>query len=148
MAYSTLAEIQSEFKNTTFSSTTNVTDSDVNSFILQADALINSYVSKRYQLPIDTGSEGFQFLKMLSCGIVAERVRAILEVKQATNKDGNQNPRRPLDMKNIMDMLKDIASGKAPLVGCDLVGSSGTGLYSENDANMVEPEFKKGSTQW
>ena len=147
MAYCTLTEVQSEFKNVTFTATSLVSDSDVNAFILQADALINSYVSKRYDLPIDIASEGFQFLKMLSCGIVAERVRSILEVKQATNKDGAQNPRRPLDMQNIMSMLKDIASGKAPLVGV-IAPSAGLGVYSENVANSIEPEFKKGSTQW
>lgn len=147
MSYAEIEEIQSEFKNLTFTDTTLVSISDVESFILQANALINSYVAKRYTLPISCKTEGFQFLKMLAIGIVAERVRAILEVKQATNKDGAQNPRRPLDMANVMKMLKDIAEGNAPLVGVD-VPAAGTGLYSENSANDVVPEFNKNSTQW
>ncbi|MFN8741528.1 MAG: phage protein Gp36 family protein [Pirellula sp.] len=147
MAYCELDDVQAEFKNTTFSGSTLVTDDNVSAFIVQADALINSYVAKRYETPVLETADGFFLLKMISTGIVAERVRGILEVKQATNKDGEQNVRRPMSMAVLMGMLKDISTGKLPLADAIPI-SGGTGLYSENSANFIEPEFKKGSTQW
>ena len=147
MAYSTLAEVQAEFKKIDFTMTSLVSDADVSSYIEQGDALIYSYVGKRYSLPIDPASEGFKLLKMISLGLAAERVRAVLEVKQVTNKDGAQNPRRPLDVQNLMKILKDISEGNVQLVGVDLA-VNGSGIYSENNYNSVVPEFNKSSTQW
>jgi phage gp36-like protein len=147
MAYCTLDDVQAEFKNTTFSGSTLVTDENVTAFIVQADAVINSYVGKRYETPVPETADGFQILKMISSGIVAERVRAILEVKQVTNKDGEQNVRRGLSLNFLMGMLKDISTGKLLLDGA-LSASNSTGIYSENSKNYIEPEFKKGSTQW
>lgn len=147
MGYTALEDIQAEFKNITFSSTTNVKDSDIDVYIVQADALINSYVGKRYTLPVSTSAEGYQLLKMISTALVADRVRARLEVKQSTNATANQQPRRLMDVSTVMQILKDIASGAVPLVGID-VASNGSGIYSENNYEMREPEFKKDESQW
>ncbi len=147
MAYAELEDIQAEFKGVTFSGSTHVTDDEVSAFIVQTDALINAYVSKRYLTPVSNTTDGFQFLKMICSGIVSERVRAILEVKQATNKEGNQNPKRPYDLSNATKLLKDIANGTLPLAGATVL-SAGSGLYSENSANDIQPEFRKNSAQW
>lgn len=146
MAYSVEANIQAEFKNLPISSTTNISSADVASFITQADALINSYVSKRYTAPVTSG-EGLELLKMLSIAIVAERIRGILQVKKSPASDADQSVRRMMSMKEIIKMLEDIASGDVALIGAEL-NQSGGGLYSENVATHVEPYFKKDRKQW
>lgn len=140
-------DVKAEFKSLTIDTDTNISTADVASFIVQSNALIDSYVSKRYLLPIDTSADGFQVLKMISISIVAERIRAIMEVKQSTSTTANQSVRRLYDAKTIMQMLKDIVSGDMSLVGCTQLQSGG-GLYSENAANDVQPVFRKDVTSW
>ena len=145
--YCTTADVQSEFKNLQLDTTTAVSTADVSGFITQAEALVNSYAGNRYLLPIDSGSEGFQILKMISIAIVADRIRAIMEVK-TSGKDAAQTVRRLMDSKAILQMLKDIYSGDIELVGGVALINNGSPLYSENVAQNVKPFFRMNKNQW
>ncbi len=146
MAYSAHADVAAEFKATTFSSSSLITSTQVTEFIAQADALIDSYVGMKYIVPVTAGASALKLLKLFSAVLTADRVRKILEVKQATNKDADQNPRgmSPVD---VMKQLKDIRDGNLLLDGAtSLIGSGG--FYSNNEANNVTPVMRKDDKQW
>ncbi len=149
MAYTTYTEIQSDFKNITFLSLSgNVTQEDVTQFIVEADAMINSYVSAKYAVPVASGTDGYNFLKMLSRTIVTLRIRAILEVKQVSNSAANQNPVSTLmSMSQIQKNLEQIKGGQLKLVGVDPLLSGG-GFYSSNVVNNIKPTIKKNTRVW
>ncbi len=147
MAYTTAAEIEADFKDMTFTSTSNVKTDDVTQFIVEADALINAYVGARYTVPVTSG-DGLNLLKLLSRSLVAQRVKALLEVKQDTSKDANQSVKGVLlSAKEVMAILSDIKNDILQLSGAaSLVSSSG--FYSNNVANCVKPVVTKSDKQW
>lgn len=147
MAYSTSAEVQSDFKNLPLSTTTMVTLADVEQFIVEADALINSYVGMRYETPVTADASTLALLKLFSRTLVADRVKKIMEVKQTTNQSANQDTRGAYSTRDVMLALKQIKDGDLKLSGATLNASNG-GIFSNNVANEEEPTFKKGYKQW
>lgn len=151
MAYSTKAEIESEFKNMTFEVDTNVSASDVGGFIAEADSLIDTYVGVKYVVPVSSSDSPISFntLKLCSRTLVAARVRAIMAVKQASNTDANHEVRGAVgfNTSNVMALLKDIRDGKQNLADGILVEAAG-GFSSYNVDNKIEPVFKKDVKQW
>jgi hypothetical protein len=147
MAYATVAEIEADFKDVTFSTTTLVKTADVNQFIVEADALVNSYVAAKYETPVASG-EGLQLLKLCTRSLVAARIKKILEVKQEKSVEANQNVVGVLlSPTQVMKILKDIQSGDAELIGADALVDNG-GFYSQNYEDDVEPVVKKTEKQW
>jgi len=147
MGYSTSAEIQSDFKNLTLSTTTLVTTADVEQFIVEADALIDSFIGMKYEVPVTGGASALSLLKLFSRTLVADRVKKIMEVKQAQNTSANQDTRGAYSTKDVMAALKQIQNGDLKLSGATGLVSNG-GFYSHNNANSIEPTFKKGCKQW
>lgn len=148
MAYTSKTEIEADFKDLTFTSTSNVKTADVTQFIVEADALINAYVGSVYVVPVTASGEGKNLLKLLSRSLVAARIKRIMEVKQEKNPDPEQNVLGVLlSPSAVMKILKDIQSGAMVLAGAELL-SSGGGFYSNNAANDVEPVIKKSDRQW
>lgn len=147
MAYTTKDEIQADFKDITFDSSSNVTDTDVTQFIVESDALINSYIGAKYQTPVSAG-EGLQMLKLYSRCLVAARIKRLLEVKQQTSTDANQNVMTTLfSPTQVIKFLEDIRDDKLPLPGASLISSTG-GFFSSNYSNSVCPVVKKDEKQW
>jgi hypothetical protein len=152
MAYSEVSDIESDFKDIEFlaaaaTPTSLVTEEDVDQFITEADALINSYLSMRYETPVTGGSEALELLKLYSRSLVASRIKGIMQVKQATNTDANQNVREGLSTKDVLKLLEDLRDNKTSLTGATLLAVSGL-FYSKNYANQVCPTMKKGTKQW
>lgn len=148
MPYSTKEEIESDFKNMDFTSTSNVTETDVDGFILEADALINSYVGMKYVIPVTADATSLSLLKLFSRTLVADRIKKILEVKQETSKGANQDVRGAYSTKDVMAALEKIKKDQLMLPGAEtLVGDGGT-FYSSNYANSVCPVVEKDSKQW
>lgn len=147
--YSSIDKVAAEFKQITFNSTSFVTDTDVTRYIEESDALINVYIQKRYTLPIpDTATEALKLLSLYSTLLVAERIRKILETKQATNSGANQSTRGMISTKEIMDFLKDVSNGDKDLPGLD-PSSPQTPFGSGTIAGFqVDPLFKKDVRQW
>ncbi len=149
MPYATTAEIQSDFKDTTFddAESTNVKTADVTQFIVEADALINSYIGTVYVTPVAAG-EGLQTLKLLCRSLVAARIKRIMEVKQEVNTDPNQNIVGVLlSPSMVMKILENIQAKKNTLIGATLLVSGG-GFFSKNVQCDVEPVVKKDTKQW
>lgn len=148
MAYATAAEIQTDFKNIDFSqSNASVVTATVTQFIAEADALINAYVGSRYAIPI-TAEGGLSLMKLLSRSLVVARIKALLEVKRATNTDGVQNVVTTfLTPTQVMKILADIRDDNLNVDGAtQLVTNSG--FYSQNVNDSVESVIKKDTKQW
>lgn len=149
MAYTDFTEVQGDFKNLTFdASVGNITQAKVTQYIVEADAMIDSYVSSKYATPVTTSGSGLNLLKMLSRTIVTLRIKSILEVKQNTNVAANQNPVSTLmSMSQITKMLEGIKAGQIKLVGVAPLISGG-GFYSNNYQNDIQPVIKKDCKIW
>lgn len=146
MAYTTFEEVQGDFKDIAFTAASNVKDTEVTQFIAEADALIDSFLAMRYVVPI-SAETALTLVKMYSRNLVANRIKAILEVKQATNTDANQNVRSGLSTSDILKLLKQLKDGDTLLIGADLIQDS-AGFFSNNYENGVQPVFHKDEKEW
>lgn len=146
MGYCALADITADFANMVFDDNSKVKDSDVTSFIVDADALIDSYLSARYSLPV-TGTRSLAVLKLYSRALVADKVAGILQIKQSTNQGANQNVRSGLSTKDVLKQLGDLRDGSGQLPDADLA-SPGGGISSFNVKTGRVPEFRKDEKQW
>jgi hypothetical protein len=148
MAYTTRVEIQGDFKDMVFTTKTLVTSADVDQFIVEADSLINSYVGTVYTVPVTVAGDGKNLLKFLSRSLVAARIKSVMEVKQPTNTDANQNVVGVLfSPAQVMKVLKDIQNKDIALAGASSL-VSGAGFYNNNVSNDVEPTVLKNTKQW
>lgn len=150
MAYTTKTEIESEFKNIDFGTTTNITENDVVAFIAEADALIDTHVGARYAVPITASSPiALNLMKLCSRTLVAARVRAIMAVKQASNQDANHEGRGAIgfNTSDVMKLLQAIRDGKQTLADAT-PAEAGGGFSSYNQANGVKAKVRKDEKQW
>jgi Holliday junction resolvasome RuvABC endonuclease subunit len=148
MAYASNAEIEADFKDITFTASTNVKTADVTQFIVEADGLINSYVGTVYVVPVVVAGEGLNLLKLLCRSLVTARIKKLMEVKQETSGDANQNVLSVLlSVSQVMAILKEIQKKDIALAGAVAL-TSGGGFYSNNAANDVAPVVEKDSRQW
>jgi phage gp36-like protein len=147
MAYTQYSEIQSDFKDITFAAGQNVTDTDVTQFIVEADALINSYVGQKYVVPVTTG-DGLNLLKLYSRCLVTARIKRLMEVKQEKSTDANQNVTSVLlSPSQVIKQLEAIRDDKASLEGATPLLTTNA-FYSSNAANSIEPTILKDTKQW
>lgn len=150
MAYATYSDIEKDFKDLKFSSTSNVTINDVKQFIVEADALIDGYVGTVYSVPLSDSAGGYQLLKLLSRSLVAARVKKILEVvrEQSGGKDAVQSVIGVLlSPSKVMEILRDIQKKEIALAGATSLVSGG-GFYSKNVSEDVQPTIEKDTKQW
>lgn len=148
MAYTTYTEIEADFKNITFASSgSSIIQSEVTQFIVESDALINSYVGSRYSIPVTSG-DGLNLLKLLSRSLVSARIKKILEVKQEKQTDANQSVTGVLlSPTAVIKILENIRDDKLNIDGAVPLVSS-NGFYSNNYSNDIEPVIKKDEKQW
>jgi hypothetical protein len=145
MAYCTSAQVAAEFKDITFSANTPVTDTDVDRFIAEADAEINSVLAVRYATPI-TGTEALIIVRQLSIDLVAERVKNIIKVRTGEEVK-NQSGRSGDLAAEARKRLEALAKGTAKLTDAAR-SSSHYGIKSYNVANDIEPTFTKDCDAW
>jgi hypothetical protein len=148
MAYTTYQEIQADFKDVTFTTTTNVKSAEVTQFIVESDALIDAYVGTVYTVPVETGDSALALLKLLSRSLVTARIKKIMEVKQDKSTDANQSVVGVLlSPAQVMNILKDLQKKIIKLDGAVVLSASG-GFNSFNVTNSTEAVMKKDSSQW
>lgn len=152
MSYATEADIESEFKSITFSSTTSVTLAEITGFLSQADQEIDATIATKYLLPIDgANTKALELLKSIEISIVSDRVASIIKVKSSSQKV-NQDPKSGRFSNWGRDMLKKISKGTVLLLNptgteIDLV-TTHDGIESFNVDNNIPHEFDKGVDQW
>jgi len=145
MAYCTNAQVAAEFKNLSFSSSTYPTDTNVDRFIAEADAEIDSRVGLKYQVPL-TGSVALLVARQLSIDIVAERVRRVIKVQSGQDQK-RQDGREGDTAKEARERTDLIVQGKMVLSDATLA-SSHDGVKSYNSDNGVEPVFDAETESW
>lgn len=146
MAYCSTAEITSEFKDIEFTATTTVTDTDVDSFIDQASAAIDSNIYNRYIVPVTVGAGALLLLKMVCIMMVKARILSILSVKTPQDKT-KQDPDGPTLLTQAQKMLDSISKGIL-----DLVGATGTGTEQGMTSFLANSDltydFRVGENNW
>lgn len=143
MAYAVYTDVESEFKNLdSTASGAKVTNTEITAFIVQADALIDSYLSTRYIVPI-TGSSALSLVKWICIQIVKERVQRIIAVKSG-NPDTDQDN---VDKAMWLVMLEALQKGGMNLTDATLL-STGEGFKSGNVENEISQTFDVATQQW
>lgn len=146
MAYCLAADVQEDFPGTTFTTTSKVTLASLGNHITDADALINSYLAGRYEVPI-VAVAALPVLKLISRSLVSDKVKGLLEIKQATNQGANQNVRSGLGTREVMKLLEDLRDGRSQLTDATLALAGG-GISSFNVGEVRETKFKTNEDAW
>lgn len=143
MAYCTSTDVIAEFKSI---DTTNgvVTTSKIDSWIAQADGLINGRIGTLYTTPI-TAAEPLLILKQVSIGLVAQRIARILEVKSITPKGDQYIPKDLI--KEAKETLQMIVKQEIILAGADR-NTTHAGVRSYTSDNDVDRVFDSTKDQW
>jgi len=144
MAYSVLADVQSEFKDIEFTATTKITSTEITDpFILQADAEINARIGLRYVVPI-TGTESLKIMKMLSVWITADRISKILRIKTKTEEDTTAEK----SLRQMANELIDKIVAGTFLLSDATLKSSANGFKSYANDNDLDYTFHKNTDEW
>lgn len=144
MAYSTVAQIESEFKNVDFNANSAVTDTEVGDIISQTDAEIDARLGVKYIVPI-TGAVSLLILRTISTYITCARVSKIIEVK--TGESDKDQPRRIEERATAIKMLNEIVEGKMLLSDATEISTRG-GVRSYTYENNIESTFDVTKDQW
>ncbi len=150
MAYSTAAEVQADFPSVTFTddATSKVKLANIPGYIAEADALIDSYLAVRYSTPVTAGATALELLRYYSRALVADRIKGMLEIKQQTNTQANQNVRTGLSTKEIIKTLENYRDGSALLIGAtelEVYGNVGSLAYGLSGRT---PRFSLSNDDW
>ena len=143
MAYSTNADVQSEFKNLTYTSN-GITSAEVDEFISQEDAYIDGMVGGKYATPI-TGSESLKIIKTISIYLVANRVKTILAVKTGISKTEQDSVSSLASIAK--EKLKMIREGTLILSDATLARAS-DGVDSFAVSDDIKHVFDRDKDQW
>lgn len=147
MGYCQLTDIEGEFKNIAFTTTSNVSTVTVTAFIAEASALIDTYVGGRYVTPI-VGVNSLLVMSLYCRTLVADRIRGIIESKQVTNTDSTANAKNPgLSTSDVIKALTQIQNGNTVL-GDAALQNLNASFFSNNSQNGVQPRFRKNRRQW
>lgn len=146
MGYASEENVEGEFKKLSLTTTTFVTSTTLATMLEDADALIDSYVGSRYQVPI-TATASLNLMRLYATVLVRDRIKPIFEVRQTTNTGANQNPRGSavFDTSAVMKELQKIRDGELDLAGATLLTQ--TGAFSSGTLDE-EYTFQKNKTQW
>jgi len=105
----------------------------INSAIADADAMINSYIAKRYPMPLNASPDGFAILRKISADLAiyalatsADRMIELIQKRHET----------------AMGFLRDVAAGKAEIgtLTADFAGGVGPETVTANEAVLVGNE--------
>lgn len=146
-AYATTAEVQEEFKAIDFtSSTTAVTTTEIDRFLLEAQAEIHTYLATRYTIPI-TGTEALVVMRTISIWLVKSRIVMIMRQKQVDVK-GDQDVGPVSLRKQAIDWLKMLASGKMVLSDAPVIATNHGGMDSYLAGKDFCYDFDRDKRQW
>ena len=146
MAYASASDVQNEFKNVDFTQPSSaVTTAKVTEWIGQAEAEINAKVGMVYQVPVDSGASpnSTLILKAISIGIVAQRVRDVLQVK-TPDQETSQGARKD-SAKDARTRLDAIVNRTLPLPDAVLISSTNGATDYDVGDTTVEFSFQRGT---
>lgn len=145
--YAAVSDIQGEFKNITFSTSTSVPTANVTRFLDEADAEINAKIGQIYETPIDSTNNpiSFKILRHIEIDLVASRIKAIVEVKSTDDKTNQSSKLDP--MQAARDRIQEIVDRKLPLPDASLL-STGKGATGYLVGSTYSAQFQRDKKQW
>lgn len=149
MSYANVTDIASDFKDIVFNATSSVTESEVEKFIGEESAFIDSMISARYQTPIIEGDSpvSFLILKRICIFLVADRVRHVLYVKTGRDQsDQDTKGLRSLSRQPRKD-LEMIRDGKMKLSDA-VTNQLDIGFDVGTDKRCDDMRFDTSKQQW
>ena len=140
--YATAAQVETEFKGVTFSSSTQPTSTELSTMITEASAEIDARLAVKYTTPI-TGTNALVVVRSICVQLLKGRVNEIRGIK--TGGDDDKDYTDP--SKLARDMLDKLASGKMKLTDATLAATA-DGVKSYTYTNSIEPNFDVEESQW
>ena len=142
MAYCSESDVKIEFKNITWDTSGGIASATVAEWTVQESAVIDSYLSERYVIPV-TGTNSLSVLKKIAILLTSHRVKMALQVKSI---DPASQDQLPDDYERAIAMLNDLAKGVTILPDAPLTTTSNETLKVYYEANP--PIFDKDKVQW
>ena len=149
MAYSTVDDIRSDFKDIVFNANSSVTEAEVSKFIDEETAFINSMICSRYQTPVveNDSPTAFLVLKRICIFLVSDRVRHVLYTKTGRDaSDQDTKGLRSLSRQPRRD-LEAIRDGKSKLADAVKVADC-IGFDTGTDRTCEDMTFDTTKQQW
>lgn len=163
MGYTTIASVKRMFRSIkieaetgTASQDTAITNEDVEEFIIDADAEIDSKLSEFYKVPI-TGVEALKYVGVISKYKVAHVIKTVLEAQSQTSDrelDVQTNLSKKAD-ELLNALLPKYVNGKLVDSQVNLtdavktaVGPDSGSVFGTNYAGVRESQIKKGGGNW
>ncbi len=145
MAYCLAADIESEFKDISFSVAGSLlATAEVTAIIAQHDAFIDSYLANLYETPI-TGTQALLIMKMLSVALTKIRVIDILEMRGV--QASKSQVKETMKYDQVTKYLENLQKGKNKLTDATLVSSTG-GMTVSCISDDYSPTFNTCRQQW
>jgi hypothetical protein len=136
MAYAAYADIQSEFKNQTFSASTKLTSTEVTEIITQTENKINAELGQVYVTPV-TNSTDISILKRISIMFVKHRVENILKIKSGEKLDSEDQENLEKKAQDELDKIIE----KRLLHNTTRRTTNNSGVEDYNSNNEIRATF-------
>ena len=143
MAYCSESDVKIEFKNISWNTSGGLASTTITEWCNQESAVIDTYLSDKYVVPIAGGVLSLSTLKKISILMVSHRVKVALQVKSI---DPASQDQLPDDYERALAMLNDLAKGVTILPDAPLTTTSNETLKVYYVANP--PTFDKDKVQW
>lgn len=138
MAYALLADVEMEFPGTTFGASDMVSEADIEAFIDQESAFIDSFLAGRYTVPVASGAVSLLLLKKYCVQLVAARVSPKLAIGNAEKRQAALDSSKDIH-EAIVKALSELRTGVATLPDAGRANSPISESY--NRANNYEGPF-------
>ncbi len=151
MTYALSTDIETEFRDLDLTAGPNksLIKSDIDAFLDETEAFINTHLSNRYELPI-VGFESLLLLKKIEIDLVAFRVAKILNLKRETpipDSRIEQDLNYSAAFQQSTRLLNDLFEGTILLPDND-PKTAGSGISSFNQTNNIQPIWERDTRQW
>lgn len=160
MAYTTVVLVQSMFRKLSIGAGTVITSTEVDQFILEADAEIDAKLTRYYEVPV-TGAESLKIVGTISRNKVAHLIKTILEVdsqKSELQQDVQTNLEKKAEAL-LQDLLPQFNARadrwEEPIMPLPDATTKPTAPGTANQWNShtlnddtKKPQFKKGGLNW
>lgn len=143
--YALVGDIESEFKDITFGSTTSFSPGEVDAFITQAEAVLHGELATVYTVPV-TGTEAKNIMKQIVILRVKGRLLNNLHVKTGSDDEDQGTTAQSL-LDQAQSLVDKIVGKQLALPGMSYkAGSANVGSYTGD--NNLSHTFRRGVDQW
>jgi len=146
MAYCTEADVKIEFKNILWDTPGGIASTTITEWCDQESAIIDSYLSKVYTVPI-TGTQSLKTVKKIAIMLVSCRVKKTLQVKEippATQDQVGEDCKKAYELLESLVEMELLLSDAIVIVGT----VTGIGGVWSNVSENIPCVFDKDKCQW